>query len=118
MRVSFLEARAAGTLEPEPLLPPNTPGEGVPQAGVPTDFLIDVHGETVLTFSITGVGLKAPGKRHFYLTLDGVPQEVVFEPLGEYHSDGGGSGRPVATEDGDVTTTMPGKHRRRAGRRG
>ncbi len=60
--------------------------------------------------AVTGVGLKATGKRHFYLTLDGVPEEVVFEPL-EYASGGEGTqpgSRPRATLEGHVTTTMPG----------
>jgi pyruvate carboxylase subunit B len=74
---------------------------------VPTDFLIDVHGEQYRV-AITGVGLKGTGKRHFYLTLDGVPEEVVFESLEEYVAEGGGGGRPRAQDEGDVTTTMPG----------
>ncbi len=41
------------------------------------------------------------------MTLDGVPEEVVFEPLNEYQS-GGRSGRQSATKEGHVTTSMPG----------
>lgn len=106
----FLEARAEGRLTPETLLPPPGDGEnaasGVP-GGVPTEFLIDVHGEQ-FRVAVTGVGLKGTGKRHFYLTLDGVPEEVVFEALNEYVAEGSAGGRPRASEDGDITTTMPG----------
>ncbi len=104
----FLEERAAGTLKPEELLPiPN--GKGVAPAGgegVPTEFVVDVHGETYRV-DITGVGVKTDGKRHFYLSVDGMPEEVVFEPLNEFVS-GGGSKRKIASEPGHVTTTMPG----------
>ncbi|WP_207884976.1 sodium-extruding oxaloacetate decarboxylase subunit alpha [Pseudomonas sp. 30_B] len=104
----FLEERAAGTLKPEELLPiPN--GKGVAAAGgegVPTEFVVDVHGESYRV-DITGVGVKTDGKRHFYLSVDGMPEEVVFEPLNEFVS-GGGSKRKNASEPGHVTTTMPG----------
>ena len=104
---TFLEQRAAGTLQPEPLLPPG--GASVPQAadgGVPTEFLVDVHGERY-EVAVTGVGLRGPGKRHFYLTLDGVPEEVVFEPLNVFKAEQR-DGRPEASKPGHVTTTMPG----------
>ncbi|UVE17787.1 sodium-extruding oxaloacetate decarboxylase subunit alpha [Pseudomonas sp. LS44] len=104
----FLEEREAGTLKPEELLPMPT-GNGVAPAGgegVPTEFVIDVHGETYRV-DITGVGLKGEGKRHFYLSIDGMPEEVVFEPLNEFVG-GGGSKRKQASAPGDVSTTMPG----------
>jgi pyruvate carboxylase subunit B len=104
----FLEERAAGTLTPEVLLPIPEAG-GVVSAGgegVPTEFVIDVHGETYRV-DITGVGVKAEGKRHFYLSIDGMPEEVVFEPLNEFVG-GGSSKRKQATAPGHVSTTMPG----------
>jgi len=104
----FLEERNAGTLVPEVLLPIPEAG-GVTSAGgegVPTEFVIDVHGETYRV-DITGVGVKAEGKRHFYLSIDGMPEEVVFEPLNEFVS-GGSSKRKQATAPGHVSTTMPG----------
>ncbi|MCP1621351.1 sodium-extruding oxaloacetate decarboxylase subunit alpha [Pseudomonas nitroreducens] len=104
----FLEERAAGTLKPEELLPiPN--GKGVAAAGgegVPTEFVVDVHGESYRV-DITGVGVKTDGKRHFYLSVDGMPEEVVFEPLNEFIG-GGGNKRKQASEPGHVSTTMPG----------
>jgi pyruvate carboxylase subunit B len=108
----FLEERAAGTLKPEELLPiPN--GSGVAAAGgegVPTEFVVDVHGETYRV-DITGVGVKTDGKRHFYLSIDGMPEEVVFEPLNEFVA-GSGSKRKLA---GPRQHHHAGQHRRRAG---
>jgi len=102
----FLEERKAGTLVPEPLLPIPTAGAGPTSEGVPTEFLIDVHGETYRV-DITGVGIKGEGKRHFYLSIDGMPEEVVFEPLNEFIAGGSGK-RKQAGAPGDVSTSMPG----------
>nr|AEO27422.1 pyruvate carboxylase subunit B [Pseudomonas sp. 19-rlim] len=104
----FLEERAAGTLTPEVLLPiPEAGGvAAVGGEGVPTEFVIDVHGESYRV-DITGVGVKGDGKRHFYLSIDGMPEEVVFEPLNDFVG-GGGSKRKHASAPGDVSTTMPG----------
>lgn len=65
-----------------------------------------MHGETYRV-DITGVGVKSDNKRHFYLSIDGMPEEVVFEPLNEYVA-GSASGRKHASEPGHVSTTMPG----------
>ncbi|WP_295465426.1 sodium-extruding oxaloacetate decarboxylase subunit alpha [uncultured Pseudomonas sp.] len=104
----FLEERAAGTLVPEALLPiPSADGvAAVGGQGVPTAFSVDVHGETYQV-DITGIGLKTEGKRHFYLSIDGVPEEVVFEASGDFVADGG-QRRRQAERPGDVSTTMPG----------
>ncbi|MDP3976411.1 MAG: sodium-extruding oxaloacetate decarboxylase subunit alpha [Pseudomonas sp.] len=104
----FLEAREAGSLTPEPLLPIPEAG-GVAAAsgeGVPTEFVIDVHGESYRV-DITGVGVKTEGKRHFYLSIDGMPEEVVFEPLNDFVAGAGGK-RKQASAPGDVSTSMPG----------
>jgi pyruvate carboxylase subunit B len=107
----FLEERAAGTLKPEELLPEQgasgTPGKPMADAGAPTEFIIDVHGETYRV-DITGVSVKGDGKRHFYLSLDGMPEEAVFEPLNSFDGSGGGSQRKQASQPGHVTTSMPG----------
>ncbi|APQ12639.1 oxaloacetate decarboxylase subunit alpha [Pseudomonas oryzihabitans] len=104
----FLEERAAGTLVPEALLPiPSADGvAAVGGQGVPTAFSVDVHGETYQV-DITGIGLKTEGKRHFYLSIDGVPEEVVFEASGDFVAEGGHR-RRQADRPGDVSTTMPG----------
>ncbi|MFI8746467.1 sodium-extruding oxaloacetate decarboxylase subunit alpha [Pseudomonas sp. NPDC077186] len=104
----FLEERAAGTLKPEALLPLPQAGGAAPVGGegVPTEFVVDVHGESYRV-DITGVGVKGDGKRHFYLSIDGMPEEVVFEPLNDFVAGSGGK-RKQASAPGDVSTTMPG----------
>ncbi|MGE8498610.1 MAG: sodium-extruding oxaloacetate decarboxylase subunit alpha [Pseudomonas sp.] len=105
----FLEERKAGTLTPEVLLPIPEAG-GVAAAGgegVPTEFVVDVHGESYRV-DITGVGVKGDGKRHFYLSVDGMPEEVVFEALNDYVGGASGSKRKSASAPGDVSTSMPG----------
>ena len=103
---TWLEQRAAGTLQPEVLLPVSE-GQHIPQdASTPTEFIIDVHGESYQV-AITGVGVKSTGKRHFFLTLDGIPEEVVLESLNDYQT-AARSGRKPATKEGHVTTSMPG----------
>ncbi len=106
---TYLKERAEGTLKPEVLQAERRKAGEVASAGVgtPTEFVIDVHGESYQV-AITGVGIKGTNKRHFYLTLDGVPEEVVFEPLNEYAAQTSKSGRKQATKDGHVTTSMPG----------
>ncbi|QRV22843.1 sodium-extruding oxaloacetate decarboxylase subunit alpha [Marinomonas foliarum] len=102
----FLQQRAEGTLVPEVLLPPEQAGQGAAAEGLATEFKIDVHGE-VYNVEITGVGDFGVGKRKLYLSLDGMPEEVVFESLNEYVAEGG-AGRSRATEPGHVSAAMPG----------
>ena len=104
----FLEERAAGTLSPEVLLPIPEAGGVAPAGGegVPTEFVVDVHGESYRV-DITGVGVKSDGKRHFYLSIDGMPEEVVFEPLNDFVAGSSGK-RKQASAPGDVSTSMPG----------
>ncbi|MDB6060681.1 MAG: pyruvate carboxylase subunit [Verrucomicrobiaceae bacterium] len=104
---TFLEEREAGTLKPESLMPFERRQKGDLNTGTtPTEFMIDVHGETYQV-AITGVGVKGTGKRHFYMTVDGMPEEVVFESLNEYKAESK-TGRKQATKEGHVTTNMPG----------
>ncbi|WP_417761671.1 sodium-extruding oxaloacetate decarboxylase subunit alpha [Shewanella sp.] len=106
----FLQDRAQGTLTPEPLLPAAATQTTAPvakQAGVPTEFVIDVHGESY-HIDITGIGIKGTGKRHFYMSIDGLPEEVVYEPLNLYVNEGQNGPRRQASAAGDVTTSMPG----------
>jgi pyruvate carboxylase subunit B len=72
-----------------------------------TEFKIDVHGESY-NVAITGVGDVGGGKRKFYLSLDGMPEEVTFEALNEYVIASGGNDRKKATEPGHVSAPLPG----------
>ncbi len=108
----FLEQRAAGTLQPEPL-EPISDGR---QETAPTEFNIVLHGESY-HIKMTGAGHKGQPERHFYLTVDGVPEEAVVETLDQIVLTGGTEGavqegiagrRPKATQEGHVTTSMPG----------
>ena len=114
----FLEDRAAGTLQPEELKPrPSADGSSAPAAMAPTDFNVTMHGETY-HIKLTGVGHKADEQRPFYLSVDGVPEEILIETLMEtVPTESGmvdtqraskGSKRPKASKPGDVTTSMPG----------
>lgn len=102
----FLQQRKDGTLKPEELLALNSSGKSKMTEAVATEFKIDVHGETY-EIAITGVGDSASGKRKLYLSMDGMPEEVIFESLNEYVAKGGVS-RKHASEPGHVTTAMPG----------
>ncbi len=101
----FLEERNNGTLTPEALLPVSG-GERPVDEGVPTEFSIDVHGESYQV-SITGIGSLSSGKRSVYLTLDGVPEEVAFVPLNSFVPGHAGA-KPQASAPGHVTPAMPG----------
>lgn len=103
----FLQQRKAGTLVPEPLLPPEDTSRERLNTGVATEFRIEVHGESY-EVAVTGSGDSGAGKRKLYLSLDGMPEEVVFEPLNDYVAEGSGSGRKKASTPGHVSTAMPG----------
>lgn len=112
----FLEQREAGTLMPEPLEPANSDSVNGQRAA--TEFNVSMHGESY-HIEITGRGYTTHDKRPYYLKIDGVPEEILVEPLEEI-SLGGASGesparapalsgkRPRATDPGHVTTSMPG----------
>ncbi|HET9123008.1 MAG TPA: sodium-extruding oxaloacetate decarboxylase subunit alpha [Acidiferrobacteraceae bacterium] len=113
---TFLEGRAAGTLEPEPLLPKET--QGAPCLLAPTDFNVTVHGETY-QIKIRGAGHKAAERRPFYVYVDGMPEEIMVETLEDVPTGASpepaaragspkDSRRPKASKAGDVTSAMPG----------
>ncbi|ALP53368.1 pyruvate carboxylase subunit B [Candidatus Tenderia electrophaga] len=110
---TFLEERAAGTLVPEPLEnvePKQSSGS------TPVEFNVTMHGETY-HIKVTGTGHKADNRRPFYVSVDGVPEEIMVETLEEIGlAESGevlsaktkGSKRPQAKQPGHVTTSMPG----------
>jgi len=110
----FLTHRKAGTLIPEPLVAEvDKSGE---RRSRPTEFNVILHGEPY-HIKITGTGHRTLDNRPFYLTVDGIPEEVLVETLDEIPAEGGsrkrelhasGSQRPRPTQPGHVTTSMPG----------
>ena len=114
----FLEERAAGTLKPEELLPARGASASAPASALaPSDFNVTVHGETY-HIKITGAGHHSAERRPFYVSLDGVPEEILVETLGEMVPTESGvvdnkrtaktSRRPKASKEGHVTSSMPG----------
>ena len=110
---TFLEERNAGTLIPEPL---EAVGQAETSGATPVEFNVTMHGESY-HIKVTGTGHKADNRRPFYVSVDGVPEEIMVETLEEIGlADSGevlpaktkGSKRPQAKAPGHVTTSMPG----------
>jgi pyruvate carboxylase subunit B len=104
---TFLQERKEGRLQPEPLIPPTISLPPAPREHVPTEFKVLVHGETY-DVHITGGNYNDQRKRRFFITLDGVPQEVDLEVLSDFQRSVSPSGRPIPSKPGDVITAMPG----------
>ncbi|HEY3487934.1 MAG TPA: pyruvate carboxylase subunit B, partial [Gammaproteobacteria bacterium] len=112
----FLQQRRDGTLVPEPLEPPNA-AAGNGKHPIPVEFEVTLHGETY-HMRVDGTGHKSMRKRPFYVTVDGVPEEILLEVTKVINPDGSKasaqesgdkqSKRRRANKPGDVTTTMPG----------
>ncbi len=108
----FLTQRQSGTLVAEAL--ETGPSKTSERRSRPTEFNVTLHGETY-HIKITGTGHRTQDDRPFYMTVDGVPEEVHVETLDEIPGEGDsgsktakGSKRPRATLPGHVTTSMPG----------
>ena len=83
------------------------------------EFNATLHGETY-HIKVTGTGHRREAMRPYYVTVDGIPEEINLEILDELIAapdnaaaparSGGGqqSQRPRATRPGHVTTSMPG----------
>lgn len=107
----FLKQREAGELEPEPLEDLNADANGALAA---TEFNVTLHGETY-HIQINGTGYKNQQQRPYYINVDGVPEEILLQPLNEINANGeqqatalsSASQRPRATQPGHVTTSMP-----------
>jgi pyruvate carboxylase subunit B len=113
----FLEERTAGTLKPEELKPPKSAEAAGLPAYAPTDFNVTMHGETY-HIRVTGAGHKTEEQRPFFVSVDGVPEQILIETLTEtVPTEAGmvdtrraskGSKRPKASKEGHVTSSMPG----------
>ncbi len=121
---TFFQERAAGTLKLEPLLTKEAMQAGG-QRYAPSEFKITLHGETY-HINLTGSGQSGENQRPFYVSVDGVNEEVFVETLSEVEvgssgngssrtkkastelSGSSGSKRPRPAHQGHVTTAMPG----------
>jgi pyruvate carboxylase subunit B len=110
----FLQQRADDTLTPESIEPGDAANSMCLTA---TEFNVAIHGETY-HIKVNGTGYRSEPTRPYYISIDGVPEEIMVEPLdsilsGQSNNDRASKSakvgqRPRATEPGHVTTSMPG----------
>jgi pyruvate carboxylase subunit B len=116
---TFLQERNANTLKPEQLLPKEAAATNS-ERYAPNEFKVTLHGET-FHINLTGSGHHGVTQRPFYVSVDGISEEVIVETLSEIEVSGGngsgkkkavekaaGSTRPRPSHQGCVTTAMPG----------
>ena len=116
---TFLQERNAGSLKPEQLLTKEAVATHDTRYA-PNEFKVTLHGET-FHIKLTGSGHAGEEQRPFYVSVDGIAEEVVVETLSEIEVGGGksngkkkaaasvtSSGRPRPSHEGCVTTAMPG----------
>jgi pyruvate carboxylase subunit B len=118
---TFFQERAADSLKPEPLLAKESLSASAPRYA-PSEFNVTLHGET-FHIKLTGSGHSGEEQRPFYVSVDGIAEEVIVETLNEIEVSGGksngqkkkssasssgGASRPRPTHEGCVTTAMPG----------
>ena len=117
--MTFLQERNANTLKPEVLLPKEAATTST-ERYAPNEFKVTLHGET-FHINLTGSGHHGVTQRPFYVSVDGISEEVIVETLNEIEVSGGnhggkkksvektaGSSRPRPSHQGCVTTAMPG----------
>ena len=116
---TFLQERNAGSLKPEQLLSKESVSTNDPRYA-PNEFKVTLHGET-FHIKLTGSGHSGEEQRPFYVSVDGIAEEVIVETLSEIEVSGGksngkkktsakvgASGRPRPSHEGCITTAMPG----------
>lgn len=120
---TFLQERNAGTLKADALLTKESANTGAARYA-PNEFKVTLHGET-FHIKLTGSGHAGEEQRPFYVSVDGIAEEVMVETLSEIEVSGNGistggksvgkkksgsnaNGRPRPHHAGCVTTAMPG----------
>jgi len=119
---TFLQERNAGTLKPEQLLSKEA-AQPSSARYAPNEFKVTLHGET-FHIKLTGSGHQGEEQRPFYVSVDGISEEVIVETLSEIEVSGGngnggskkkaasasteGGNRPRPSHEGCVSTAMPG----------
>ena len=115
---SYLQERNAHALTPEPLL---EKGAALATRYAPHEFNITLHGET-FHINLASSDARNTEQRVFYVTVDGVTEEVMIETLTEVEVRQGvvvrdrktksvasaNNSRPRAVHEGQVATAMPG----------
>jgi len=118
---TWLQERAAGSLKPEQLLPPGASQQESAQHYAADEFKITLHGETY-HIKLSGSGRSDAAQRPYFVSIDGVSEEVLVEPLNEVMVSAGGDStprkaaaaptapgqKPRASHPGHVTAAMPG----------
>lgn len=120
---TWLQERAAGSLKPEPLLTKGAGTQEVAPRYAADEFRITLHGETY-HIKLSGSGRSDASQRPYFVSVDGVTEEVLVESLNEVAVSGetGGGPRkdgklaapatagqkPRASHPGHVTAAMPG----------
>jgi pyruvate carboxylase subunit B len=119
---TFLQERNAGTLKAEQLLPKEA-AQPSSARYAPSEFKVTLHGET-FHIKLTGSGHPGEEQRPFYVSVDGISEEVIVETLSEIEVSGSngnggakkkaaasgtsGGSRPRPSHEGCVSTAMPG----------
>ncbi len=122
---TFLQERNAGSLKPDALLTKEAVHTNASRFA-PNEFNVTLHGET-FHIKLTGSGHEGEDLRPFYVSVDGIAEEVIVETLSEIEVSSNGAtssgaksvdkkkadsktanGRPRPHHAGCVTTAMPG----------
>lgn len=117
---TWLQERAAGSLKPEPLKSKGAATQEAAPRTAADQFKITLHGETYL-IKIAGSGRQDGGPRPYFVSIDGVSEEVLVDALNEVTLADTGNGapraskpavaadqKPRASHPGHVTAAMPG----------
>ena len=103
---TFLQERNAGTLKADPLLPKETAATSTARYA-PTEFNVTLHGET-FHIKLTGSGHAGEEHRPFYVSVDGIAEEVIVETLSEIEVSGGkNNGKKKAATAGITARPRP-----------
>lgn len=114
----FLQERNAGSIKPESLLPKDNAFSST-EKFAPSEFNVTLHGET-FNIKLTGSGYTGEARRPFYVSVDGISEEVLVETLYEVEVTNGKKSskkqtqvtskivRPRPNHEGCITTAMPG----------
>jgi pyruvate carboxylase subunit B len=119
---TWLQERAAGTLKAEQLLPQGSAKTEEAPRFAADEFKVTLHGETY-HIKLSGSGRSDATQRPYFVSIDGVTEEVLVEPLNEVAVSSSGDSaprkgkaaapvapgqKPRPTHPGHVTAAMPG----------